>query len=360
MTWERWIRPLSTDANTARQEQLVNILSLGGMIGGLAYFLALLLLFFFEGELQVASIIGALLALGMSGLAYRLCRSGRGPLAAIIIVVAASGIGLYAAYARGSLSVSVVVLTTSVVFAGMAIGRRAAWITTIVEFILFVLLVLAEHYWHLYTPPIGHSPTSGIALTAVALGLLTLVTVQTLNVLAQSLQQSMEREAALRAADAEKGELLAELRQRERARQRLVEAVQELGSPVIPLAKGVIAMPLIGAIDSGRAVAITRSLLQGVADHQAEAVLVDITGVAVVDTAVAGALVRAMAGVRLLGAEPVLTGILPEVAQTIVELGLDMSGVVTMASLQEGLRYVLEQGPADQQTLARSSERGIQ
>jgi len=117
--------------------------------------------------------------------------------------------------------------------------------------------------------------------------------------------------------------------------------VGELGSPVIPLAEGIIAMPLIGIIDSERAQQLRMALLDGVAAHRARVAIIDITGVPLVDTMVAGTLLQAAKGIRLLGAEPVLTGIRAEVAQTIVSLGLDLTGVVTRATLQEGLTYAI-------------------
>ncbi|MGC8874452.1 MAG: STAS domain-containing protein, partial [Chloroflexia bacterium] len=79
----------------------------------------------------------------------------------------------------------------------------------------------------------------------------------------------------------------------------------------------------------------------GTYEHRARAVLLDITGVPTVDTAVANALVRLAQGVRLLGAVPVLVGVRAEVAQTIVDLGVDLQGIVTRANLQEGLEYAL-------------------
>jgi anti-anti-sigma regulatory factor len=84
------------------------------------------------------------------------------------------------------------------------------------------------------------------------------------------------------------------------------------------------------------------SLLQGIAANHAQIAIIDITGVPVVDSQVADALVRAARAVRLLGARVVLTGIRPEVAQTLVGLGIDLSGIVTRGSLQSGIAYALE------------------
>jgi rsbT co-antagonist protein RsbR len=98
-------------------------------------------------------------------------------------------------------------------------------------------------------------------------------------------------------------------------------------------------MPLVGAIDSRRVQQIMDTLLTGVADYGATKVILDITGVPIVDTQVANALLRAARAVTLLGAQTVLTGVRPEVAQTLVGLGVDLSGIVTLGTLQDGIAY---------------------
>jgi rsbT co-antagonist protein RsbR len=100
-------------------------------------------------------------------------------------------------------------------------------------------------------------------------------------------------------------------------------------------------MPLIGTIDSGRAQQVMETLLEGVSAHQAELAILDITGVSLVDTQVAQALVRAAQAVRLLGARVMLTGIQPQIAQTLVHLGVDLSEIQTQGSLQAGIAAAL-------------------
>ena len=118
-------------------------------------------------------------------------------------------------------------------------------------------------------------------------------------------------------------------------------ALRELSTPIIPITDGVIAMPLIGAIDSNRAQQVIEGLLTGVAELGATTAILDITGVLVVDTQVANALLRAAQAVKLLGAQVIITGIRPEVAQTLVGLGLDLSGITTLATLQSGIAWAL-------------------
>jgi rsbT co-antagonist protein RsbR len=118
-------------------------------------------------------------------------------------------------------------------------------------------------------------------------------------------------------------------------------AIRELSTPLIPISDTAVIMPLVGAIDSTRAQQIIDTLLEGVATYRADMAIVDITGVQVVDTQVANALVRAAQAVRLLGAQVILTGIKPQVAQTLVQLGVNLEGIRTTGSLQTGVRLAL-------------------
>lgn len=125
------------------------------------------------------------------------------------------------------------------------------------------------------------------------------------------------------------------------ARLVLAETIKQLSTPVIKLHDRVIMMPLVGTIDAERAELIERSLLGGIEAHHAEAVILDLTGVAVVDTAVAAGLLRAARAAQLLGASVTLVGITSRVAQSIVHLEVDLSGIVTRADLQSGLVHAL-------------------
>jgi rsbT co-antagonist protein RsbR len=133
--------------------------------------------------------------------------------------------------------------------------------------------------------------------------------------------------------------------ERESLQQQIIDAqrnaLRELSTPLIPITDDVVIMPLIGTIDSQRAQQVMETLLEGVARHQAQLVLLDITGVAVVDTQVAQAFIQAAQAVRLLGAQVMLTGIQPQIAQTLVMLGADLSGIQTQCSLQAGIAAAL-------------------
>lgn len=134
--------------------------------------------------------------------------------------------------------------------------------------------------------------------------------------------------------------------ERDALQQQVIEAqratLRELSAPLLPISTETVIMPLIGTIDSQRAQLIMETLLEGVAAHRADTAILDITGVHVVDTQVANALVQATRSVRLLGAQVVLTGIGPAMAQTLVHLGVDLSDIVTRGSLQAGIAYAMK------------------
>jgi rsbT co-antagonist protein RsbR len=134
-------------------------------------------------------------------------------------------------------------------------------------------------------------------------------------------------------------------REREALLQQLIaaqeEALRELSTPLVPIAEGVVAMPLVGKVDSQRAAHIMGTLLDGVIRYAARSAIIDITGVQTVDTAAANALVAAARACKLLGARVAITGVRGEVAQTLVGLDVDLSGIVTQSTLQAGIAWAL-------------------
>ncbi|MBT2681567.1 STAS domain-containing protein [Bacillus sp. ISL-35] len=119
-------------------------------------------------------------------------------------------------------------------------------------------------------------------------------------------------------------------------------ALQELSAPLIPVFDGITVMPLVGTIDTERAKQIMENLLKGAVKHRSEVVLIDITGVPVVDTMVAHHIIQAADAVRLIGAKCMLVGIRPEIAQTIVNLGIDLNQFTTKNNLKKGIEAALE------------------
>jgi rsbT co-antagonist protein RsbR len=135
--------------------------------------------------------------------------------------------------------------------------------------------------------------------------------------------------------------------QEERERQEAIiqhqaAALAELSTPLLMISGSTVVLPLIGAIDSRRAQQILETLLAGVAERRASNVILDITGVPVVDTQVANVFLQASQAVALLGARTIVTGIRPEVAQTLVGLGVDLQDIVTRSTLQEAITFALQ------------------
>jgi rsbT co-antagonist protein RsbR len=124
--------------------------------------------------------------------------------------------------------------------------------------------------------------------------------------------------------------------------QRHQVALRELSTPVIRVHDRVLLLPIVGAIDSVRAQQIMDTVLVRIVEEKAKCIILDIAGVAVVDTKVADSLVKTTASVRLLGAQTILTGISAQVARTIVQLGVDISAMHTRARLQEGIELALD------------------
>jgi len=121
------------------------------------------------------------------------------------------------------------------------------------------------------------------------------------------------------------------------------EEMLELSTPVVKLWDGVIALPMIGTLDSARTQIVMESLLQRLVDTGSEIAIIDITGVPTVDTLVAQHLLKTVTAIRLMGAECIISGIRPQIAQTIVHLGIDLQGITTKATLADALAVALKQ-----------------
>ncbi|HZF52467.1 MAG TPA: STAS domain-containing protein [Polyangiaceae bacterium] len=133
-------------------------------------------------------------------------------------------------------------------------------------------------------------------------------------------------------------------------------AIRELSTPIIEVWAGVLCMPIVGVMDSSRSADMMNALLQEVSEKGAEYVIIDVTGIEVMDTRTADQFIRTARAVQLLGAECVLTGINPRIAQTIVHMGLDLEAVTTLRSLRSALQLFIsrtqdeEEGAPDEET----------
>jgi rsbT co-antagonist protein RsbR len=122
------------------------------------------------------------------------------------------------------------------------------------------------------------------------------------------------------------------------------EELLELSTPVVKLWQGILALPLIGTLDSARTQVVMESLLQAIVEQNASIAIIDITGVPTVDTLVAQHLLQTVAAARLMGADCIISGIRPQIAQTIVHLGIELSHVNTKATLADAFAMALQRG----------------
>lgn len=128
---------------------------------------------------------------------------------------------------------------------------------------------------------------------------------------------------------------------REEVIRRQQEEMLELSTPVVQLWDGIVALPLIGTLDSARTSVVMETLLQTIVSTRSEIAIIDITGVPTVDTLVAQHLLKTVAAARLMGADCIISGIRPQIAQTMVHLQIDLGAVSTKASLSEALREAM-------------------
>jgi anti-anti-sigma factor len=122
---------------------------------------------------------------------------------------------------------------------------------------------------------------------------------------------------------------------------RLLEQIRQASTPIAPVHEGILVVPLVGILDEVRAQVLTEKLLASIVETQAEVVIVDVSGVGVFDAATAQHVLQAATAARMLGAEMVLVGLSPAVARTVIELGVDLSGLQTKSSLAAGLSGAL-------------------
>jgi rsbT co-antagonist protein RsbR len=131
-------------------------------------------------------------------------------------------------------------------------------------------------------------------------------------------------------------------RTREEVINRQQAEMLELSTPVVKLWEGILAVPLIGTLDSARTQVVMESLLQRIVETESQIAIIDITGVPTVDTLVAQHLLKTVTALRLMGADCIVSGVRPQIAQTIVHLGVDLQGITTKANLADALALALK------------------
>lgn len=161
--------------------------------------------------------------------------------------------------------------------------------------------------------------------------------------LTRDVTQSRAYEQMLQQRQAELLQTIEQLQATQASQHTLTETIRSLSLPIIPVVDGVIVMPLIGTLDEQRVKDFEERFLQGVQQQRAHTAVLDLTGVPPIDQTAASVVMRAVTGAKLLGAQTILVGIRPEIAQSIVALGIHQSGFTTALTLQDALNTLLDQ-----------------
>jgi rsbT co-antagonist protein RsbR len=356
-----WLSALPFDEPLERRQALTLQLLLLGLIGAAVLDLGSVLIASapLENRLIVtivvlvflACMIGAFVLLRRGGLAPATIATTATLLLAITLSIAVTGL-------RGQ-QVALLVFVLPIALAGLLLDRRGLIITLALSLVIPMVIALLEAQgvpW-IGSAPLAETSTSAFFLFALILGLLSIfldrlnsalrdalaaaqVREQELDRLRVTLEATVaERTAALQTALTEvqaradaQAQALSELEQ-----QRTI--VRDLSVPVIPISATTLVLPLVGALDSDRLEHLQARALQAVEHRRARALVLDITGVPVVDSLVAEGLLGVVRAAQLLGATVMLVGIRPEVAQTIVELGLPFGAIHTFSDLQAALAH---------------------
>jgi len=150
--------------------------------------------------------------------------------------------------------------------------------------------------------------------------------------------------ASLSAEQAKGQAYAAELEEKLATIEKQRAAIRELSTPIMEVWDGVLCLPVVGILDTARSAEMTSALLQAVVEKKTRCTIIDITGIDVMDTRTVDHFMRMARAVRLLGAECVLTGINPHIAQTVVQMGIDLTNIVTHRTLHEALQQFVERG----------------
>jgi anti-anti-sigma regulatory factor len=265
--------------------------------------------------------------------------------------------------ALGHRSAMPMFIPISILAAAVLLRQRAAFAVAVIWIVVYFVVVLSEvSGWHdpfIFPADQPFPPQMLIIGRILAIGLMGVLAWLAASNLLEAIddaRRNLER-AQLHQAELERARQSLSQQVRERTRDlenaltdvqesmfeqaALLDALRAQAIPVVPLFGQVIAVPVIGILDAVRAEQVLSSLLEGVEQYNARIVLLDITGVPVVDESAAQGLAEAVGGARLLGAECVLVGVNPEIAGKLVDLGVDLSQLTSRGDMEAGLRYAL-------------------
>ena len=334
-----------------------NVVALAAGLIGLG--LLLIVLWIFQREYP--SLVAGTIALALLGVAIALARRGRVALAALLLIVVLMVAVLSVIAANNALSDTPYFLLIPVSIAGLVLSARQVWpvfAANVIGLGLVTALVMRTAPLSYLDVQVLQDLLALLAIMALISFLGTSSTNRALWAAYEARAQAEESAAALDRTNAEletrvaertaelagaltaQRDQSAELRSSLERQQVLNELLNELSMPIIPVREDVLVAPLVGNLDGVRAQRLIDDVLKQIERHHARAIILDITGVAMVDSPCAQTLLRTAEATRLLGATTVLVGIRPEVAQTLVSLGVILAACAPPATLQEGLAAV--------------------
>ncbi|NJN17715.1 MAG: STAS domain-containing protein [Oscillochloris sp.] len=346
---------LTSDPDRIRRGRIVALTAL--LFVGFSILLSSLA-FIFPPPIRTIVIATSLIGLALYSGAYVLARRGRIVAGGLILLVVLTLLPIVQAVALNAVLITPLLLSFALVAASLMLRSNQIWIVLIAA---VSALLIAER--QLSDENVFNGAQLGTILVIIT-GLVMLTILSYLGarnneqslrmaIAAQQesqasaaelavLNQALEQQVAARTAALEHA--LADLQTRNNEQERLLTALEQerntvaaLNVPILPVGSGALVAPLIGALDEQRMADATRRILAAVEQRRSNRLIIDITGLPVVDSAVAQGLLRIVQATYLLGTQTVLVGIRPEVAQTLVALGVDLGDLVTKATLQSAL-----------------------
>ena len=363
--FEKWIASDLEDSDLARRSRLLNVLTLFLLAGALGFLIVGLVLWTVQPVTLKGWTVG--LAIGLVAVlvvVYVLNRQRRFTIALWLLMGTLNGMLLVVLLGMGHRSAAPMLAPAVILAWALLVGRPAVFWSTLFWLVVVSVLAIAEMNGA-YTPffvSMSDGSVTEMVLPGILLGIgLTgvlgwLATNRLQAVLAES--RDHQERALLREEELERARASIELQVRERTRdlenaladvqqsmveqERVLAALRRQAIPVVPLLSQVIALPVIGFLDAERAEQLLTDLLDGVQQFDARIVLLDITGVPVIDEAAAQGMVEIIAGARLVGAECVLVGVRPDIASKLIELDLDLASLTSRVDMEAGIRHALQ------------------
>jgi rsbT co-antagonist protein RsbR len=341
-----FLAPTSVDSHLARRQFALHV-----MVAGLVLLAVVWLAVDLASQLVAGTLVamwpdrmpiyvgigvGLLISLGT----YSLSRRGRIELAGYLFISVVLAFAAWITWYQGIESGGMVLYFLFIAMAGLLMGGRGSFVAATVAWLVYSGTGLVQQLARQPVPlPSPLSPN------LVGFGLV-LYLVAALNWIANrdlgaALEDAQQQAAELRTVREEQALLLADLRTQTEQQARLLHTVEDLAAPVIVIHDQIIALPLVGHVDSHRAERIRQTLLAGIARHRAGIALIDLTGMPRIDPDTVHYLEAMCRAGRLLGAEVVLVGIHAEAAAEIVRGGTDLRGVETRRNLQAGIEWAL-------------------